>query len=622
MTITLSPRWRRWAAAGVAVAVTAVSVALRLNSPAALHADWTYDDGLFTNLAGHLLDGEWLGPYGLLTLSKGPGYPIFIALVYKAHLPLKLAEHAVHLLAAGVTGAALWKVSRSRLLGLLVYGAIALDPGYLGVWSSGVTRDAFYGSLSLLLVGSTLLFLAWVPDLSRRRAIWAAPVAATCGAALGLSAAAYYVTREERIWLAPALVAAAVAGVATWWRAETRVRQAIAAAALALVTATCGFAWSLHSISSRNEAAYGTSVISDLAEGEIARAYVQWQRIDLGEVAPLVPVNAEQRAAAYRVSPAARELEGFLEGDGSRWMGPGCTPVQPGCEYSGGFFVWAMREGAQVAGHMADGAEAQRFFGRLADEIEAACDDDSLPCTDPGVAAMPPLSRVDTGRFVPAFQAGVSYAFSFDVAEPPGPRVSGGTDDNWAVMIRALRGIDGTQSEYNAMEARAEGRQQVVAALTDVYRWTARLGVFPAVLGLVLAFATRTGRRHWPVAAFGCVMAVGLLSRLGLLTLVHATAFVAARYGTYILPGVDFLVVTVVVGCWLTGTIVADAARRRRASPPGHAGEPDGEGPGRNGQGDAVRAGDGPDTDGRTPGPEAPPVPGGGVPVPRSGAAG
>jgi hypothetical protein len=548
---------------GVLLLVTALSVALRVNSPTYLAADWTFDDGHYAKLAGHILDGKWLGPYDYLTLSKGPGYPLFIVVAYKAHLPLKLAEHVVHLVAAGMLGLALVKVSRSRVLGVVVYCVIALDPAYLGQWSSGITRDALYGSLSLMLVGATLLFLAYVPALVRRGA-WAVPVIVVAGGALGLLAGAYYLTRDERSWLAPALLTSAVAGIATWRRDGKIGLWYGGAAMLAVVAAGSSFVWSVDQVASRNQAAYGTRVVSDLAEGEIARAYTEWQRVDAGEPKALVPVNKEQREAVYEVSPAAAELEAHLKNGGTYWMGPDCAPPTPErCEYTGGYFVWAIREAAQVTGHMATGGEAQRFFGQLADEIAAACDTE-LRCLDAGIASMPPLAHIDTGRIWPSFQLATSYLFSFDVAEPPRPRVSFGTPDNWDTIVRPLRAIERSQAQYNAAESRAASRQELVAGLTDLYRWAGRLGAAPALLGIALGIATRAGRRRWPAVAVCAVMVVALLSRLVLLALVDATSFIAARYGTYIIPGIDFLVVALVVGWWLLATVVVDEVRRRR----------------------------------------------------------
>ena len=555
-----SPRRRAVLACTLVAVVCSISIGLRLNAPALLLADWGYDDALFTDLAWHLVQGDWLGPYDDLTIAKGPGYPLFIAGVYQVHLPLKLVEHVVHLLAAGTMAGAATRVSRSRWLGLAVFTALALDPTYLGRWGSVVARDGIYGSLSLLLVGAVLLALTSLPDLTRRRLVWAAPAVALVGAVIGVVGAGYYLTREERIWLVPTVAASVVLAGALWWRrGHGRTRPAVilvgALVAGAAVTATLA----VGSVAAENEDRYGTSLTSDLAGGEIVRAYAEWQRIDVGEPMLLIPVTSLQREAAYRVSPAAAELEDYLDEADSRFMGPQwCPPERARCEYTGSYFVWAMREGAQVTGHGADGAEAQQFFGRMADEIAAACDAGDVPCVARGPASMPPLARVDRSRFLPSLAQGTTYLFSFDMAEPAGATRSAGSRENWQAMLRPLRGIDGSLADHNAAERRAAGRQQVVYGLADGYRWAARLGVVPAVLGLGAALITRAGRRHWPVVGLALVMLVAVLSRLALLAVVDATAFRAATYGAYPLPAVGFLVVFLVTGWWLLGACVAD----------------------------------------------------------------
>jgi hypothetical protein len=77
-TVVADPRQRsraRLVAIGGVVVASAVSIVLRLNAPLVLQSDWHADDALFASHASHLLEGEWLGPYDLWTVAKGPVYP-------------------------------------------------------------------------------------------------------------------------------------------------------------------------------------------------------------------------------------------------------------------------------------------------------------------------------------------------------------------------------------------------------------------------------------------------------------------------------------------------------------------------------------------------------------------
>jgi hypothetical protein len=561
----------RLVALGAIAFTTVVSLILRLNAPLVLQTDWHADDALFTEHASYLLSGQWLGPYNLWTVAKGPGYPLFIAAVYKAHLLLVLAQHLVHLVAAAAMATAVARIARSRSLGVVIYCVLALDPSYLGRWGSTVSRDVLYGPVSLLVIALALLIVAYMPSIARRGGAWLVVVAVAGGAALGVTASLYYLTRDERPWLVPTLLAVAVVGAATWRRDITdraTLLRAACGALAAVVIAGGTFAWSVDQVADRNEAAYGTRVTSDLAQGEIVRAFAEWQRVDVGEPIPMVQVTRAQMDAVFDVSPTAAELEPLLTTHlAARWIDPACfPPVDPTCEYGGGWVVWALREAAQLTGHMTSGADGQRFFGRLADEIADACDDGRLRCVSPGFASMPPLARIDEARIVSSLHRATTYLFSFDLAEPSGlPRTSG-TEEEWAAMIAPLRGVAGTLAEHQAAERRAAGRQQAVAGLTDVYRWAARLGAVPALVGFVVALRRRRRRSRWPMLALAAVLAVAVASRVFLLALVDMTSFHAATWGLYILPAVEFLLVLLVLGWWMLGSAVRECLESRRGS--------------------------------------------------------
>jgi hypothetical protein len=548
---------------GAIVGAAAVSIALRLNSPPHLMADAGFDDALYAHQGWMLANERWLGPYSFATLTKGPGYPLFIAIVYRLDLPLKLAEHVLYLAASGVLAVAVWRMAGARRLAVVLFVALALDPSHFGAASSLVSRDNFYSALCLLLVGLVLLVTTEVPAIGRRRAASAVPLALAVAAVLGMVAAAYFITREERIWLAPTLLVAVAAGVLSWRRPVTR-PAAIAAVSLTVVIgAGLTASWAIGEVRERNQAAYGSDIIGDLAEGEGARVYAAWQRVDLGPADGWVTVNAEQRRAVYDVSPAAAELAEHLEGYGTRWMGKACYPTfTQGCDYRGGQFVWVLREAAWWTGHAGDAAELQAFLGRMADEIGAACDDGRLPCLEPGPAGMPPLERVDTASFWSSAHRLTTHLVSFEPGDPGRARRSQGTPEAWSEMVRPLRGIDQTMAEYDRMAEDAVGRQWPVAALVDVYRTVARIGVVTALAGLAVTFGFRGPRqRRGSAAALALVLLVGVASRIAALTVVDATAF-DARFDPYFLPATGFLVGFLVVGNWL----LVQAVRERRVS--------------------------------------------------------
>jgi hypothetical protein len=93
---------------------------------------------------------------------------------------------------------------------------------------------------------------------------------------------------------------------------------------------------------------------------------------------------------------------------------------------------------------------------------------------------------------------------------------------------------------------------------------------------VVLALATRIGRRHWRTALLGTVLLIAVGGRIVVLTLVDATSFgtnpgsadcvgsCTMLYGIYQLPATAFLVGLLVIGWWLLATVVAEHLRTRR----------------------------------------------------------
>ena len=564
---TMTPgRWRA-AVAFTIVATTVVSLWLRARGYTWLLADMIYDDELFTRSAGHILDGNWLGPYDMMTLSKGPTYPLFIAGAYRLNVPLKLAEHGLHLLAAATLAWAVWRIFRLRTLAVAAYVVVAFNPAYLGSAASRVTREVIYGSLSLILVAGVLVFLTYVPALVRRGPLRAVPVGLAAGLAIGAVLAAYYLCREERSWLAPALLVAGLAGAATWGRIGRGWIPNSLLAAGALAVAGLVLVGSVQWVETRNQEEYGAAVVTDLVEGEIADAYAQWQRVDVGDARRFVVVTRAQRRAVYDVSPAAAELRRAIEWTPGRGLwGAGCVLADVCDDYSGAQFIWALRLAAQATGHMTSADETYEFFGRIASDIENACGVE-FDCLPAGFAAMPPLDRMPVRAIPASLRDTAWYLATFDVADPTrvltglGPQElspSGGLDEQWDTMIRPLRGVEDNQRAYRVAEREAMKNQELVRALMALYRWGALVAACLATAGLVVGVATRAGRRHLAALLTLGAFFTAVLGRLAVVALVDATAYPAATNGTYVLPGTDFYLAFGVVGTWLLVTVVRE----------------------------------------------------------------
>jgi hypothetical protein len=187
---------RRWLWA--ALALTAVKVWLTSGQTIYAIGPAFHDDKLFVSLAAHLLNGDWLGPYDQFTLAKGPMFPLFLAVVFWIGLPLILVQQLVYAAACAVVTRSLAPWLRAggpqfALYSLLLWNPMSYDAGNLG----RLMRQNVYTPLALLVVAGLVHWFARRRESGRRQA----GPAALAGLALGC----FWLTREESVWLLPAV---------------------------------------------------------------------------------------------------------------------------------------------------------------------------------------------------------------------------------------------------------------------------------------------------------------------------------------------------------------------------------------------------------------------------------
>jgi len=372
-----------------------------------------YDELLFLKIAQNLINGEWLGPYDLLTLIKGPFFPAFIAGSFALGIPLLLAQQLVYIAACLIFTLAVLpllmslrgtKQSRTRearnrnviarneairLSTVPLFTLLLFNPVSYEISSQLVIRDFLYTSLTLLsLAGALGLALRW-----REPACKTWPWALV----MGLSLAAFWLTREEGVWLLPALAFILVyVLIQLWFRPpsspRTRRSQRIWGEQAALWIGGLAIPLALTLlVSSLNWANYGLFAKSELDSPVFKSAYGALTRVKAGEPIPLIPVTRKMRKNIYDVSPAFAELRPYLEGEvGAGWAAGGGKTRQNRDEIQGGGFVWAFRDAVSHAGYYAAGKFPAEYYQRVAAEINHACDQHWLDCYPLSASMTPP----------------------------------------------------------------------------------------------------------------------------------------------------------------------------------------------------------------------------------------
>lgn len=405
---------RLWLAA--TLILTAVKIWLTRGQGVYAIGSAALDDRLFVELAQHLIRGEWLGPYSVLTLAKGPAYPMFIAASFVAGIPLFLAQHLFYAAACFAIVTALRPAIKSAGWRFAVYALLLVNPMTFDAPGMGrVLRQHIYGPLALLIFAG--LIALYLRRKQSGRHLW------PWSLLLGLGGGFFYLTREETVWLAPSVTLLMGACLIGAWRESRGVlHRMVAHLAFAFMVACMP----VLTVCSLNKSHYGWFGTCEFRAPEFKDAYGAMTRVRIGPQVPFVPVTREARAAMAEISPAYAEVEHqFNQGLARTWAGFSSfftgLPAENE-QIGGGWYMWALREAVSNAGHTDDAATSLDFYQRLADEINSACNSGRIPAGPSRSGFSPVWQDGDTERLyetIPDFIDFVVRFRHFGATPPP-----------------------------------------------------------------------------------------------------------------------------------------------------------------------------------------------------------
>lgn len=354
---------------------------LYLHTPLRINATYPHDDTLYMSLGRSLAEGHWLGRYNEFTLMKGPGYPLFLAIANWLGISVSLAHALFHCGAVMFFVAIAHRFMKSFLLSGLLFVLLLWHPIALGPFLLRIIRESIqYGQVLIFLAAFACTLLCttgW-----KERAFYGA----LSGAAFGW----FWLTREDSVWLAPAIAILLAAGALRAFRERTL--RELAGAVIVVIAV---FGATQVAFRSVNWWVYGKFVSVDVKETNFQRAMGALQSVLSGGNQPFVPVSRAARERIYAISPSFASLAIHLDrGVGAAYDSISC-PLQPTtCGNIGSsVFIWALRDAASRAGHYASPAKASEFFGRIADDVTQACKRGALECNPQFIAEIPQVYR-------------------------------------------------------------------------------------------------------------------------------------------------------------------------------------------------------------------------------------
>ncbi|MFT3867601.1 MAG: hypothetical protein QM715_03780 [Nibricoccus sp.] len=492
----------------------------------------SHDDALFINLARHILGGRWLGPYNELTLAKGPMYSLFIAGSFLLGIPLFTAQHLLYIAACGFLTRAFRLLVPNRWFLLGLFAVLLFNPvTYDASTHSRVLRQDILHSLVLMILAGLVGLYACREQPKKRLLPWIL--------LLGISLPAFWLTREEGVWLMPCVILVwAFTAFAIWRQKPADLTARIALLIVPAVMWLSGLAI----VAGLNKAYYGVFTTCEFRQSEFKSAFGAMLRTAPKDYPLYLPVTREGREKLYTISPTFAKLRAHLEGPtGEAWAGIGefVTHKPPAeREIAMGWLMWALRRAVVETGQAKNAAETMAFYKKMADEINTACDRGLIPARAKMGGFIPPIEKQQRDAFITVLPKTAKYFVSFGDITPVTNGGSSGTAEELVWFTDLTRGRLSPGPGVPAIPRRQarldQLRVSILSWITDVYAaltpWIVVLGLLTLTASSVLILAKRSFNFHF-------LLSLGLIgsnaATIIIVSLIDATSFPALNTGYF-----------------------------------------------------------------------------------------
>ena len=375
--------------------------------PKGIHDDW-----IMVHLADTLRNGQWLGEYNSLTLTKGMFFPLYLAVINFLHLSYLNVTALLYTISCMVFVYAVRPLVKKQLPRLVLYLALLWNPiSYSLQAFQRVYRNSISYIQVLLIFGGFLAVYLRRRERARRHIPWI--IAAAAGTV------SFFYTREDAIWVVPFLVVFVLVYLGSlfglWRKERGKTASYVWKTVLILLPFFC--LWGAGKwIARQNLNHYGIEVTNELQSGGFAEMYKSMMSVKPEEDIPGVTMTNEKIARMCDVCPTLGELEPYIQSSKEYWAGE--EGDAENWEVRDGWVFWIFRTALEEAGYYTDGATANAVCLQIRDEIEEALDagllerQPTMPST-----YMSPWRKGYLGELFGALGKSIAYTTTYDEME-------------------------------------------------------------------------------------------------------------------------------------------------------------------------------------------------------------
>lgn len=514
-----------------------------------------YDERLFIRSAQSILAGDWLGSYDCLTLVKGPFYPIWIAINRILGIPLLLSQHLLYVSASLALVWAAAPIFSGWKTFILVFVVLVFNPmSFAGEVMPRVMREGIYPALTMLCVAGALGIFVRSGQSEAACRPWSFLMA--------LSLPAFWLTREEGLWIVPGLV---MFHAATCWRFYKNLKKESADFCKIRALQKCkivavpylSLLVCIGVVSGINWYYYRVFTVVEVKSKPFTSAYGALSRVVPSEAERYVPVPRDVRQKIYAVSPTFKRLRTYLEGPiGQKWIDALCSAVSTesihqdskfypyvdlinvACDdLAGGWFLWALRDAAAAAGYYTNALKAQTFYRQVAYEINGACKDGCFHCLPERNSLVPPIKMRYFPNMLNSMRRGLVYLFSFKNFSPI-PLQSWGTAEDMSLFAH-ITGSRLHLPDNDWGQTQNTNRMKILNGIGEIYKRLSPWVGLSLICFVLISFSTsRKNSLSFSFFIAGFCLLSMIITRLVLLSVIDVFSFpaISTQYLSPIYP--------------------------------------------------------------------------------------
>ena len=370
--------------------------------PKGIHDDW-----IMVHLADTLRNGQWLGEYNDLTLTKGMFFPLYLAVINFLHLSYLNVTALLYTVSCMIFVYALRPLVKKYRYSMLLYLALLWNPVSYSVQAfQRVYRNSISYIQVLLIFGGLLALWLRRKEPVKKQLLW------LLTAAVGM--VTFFYTREDAIWVEPFLIVFVLVYLGSMfllWKKE-RAKEYAVKAALVLLPFFC-ILGAGRLIARENYSHYNIRLTNELQKGGFAEMYKSMMAVKPEEDIPGVTMTREKVARMCDECPTLKKLEPYIRSSRLYWAGS--EENEKDWEVRDGWVFWIFRTALEQAGYYTDGETVNQVCLQIRDELETAMDEGRLTrqATMPSTY-MSPWRKGYLGDLFGALGKAIGYTATYD----------------------------------------------------------------------------------------------------------------------------------------------------------------------------------------------------------------